>query len=250
MKRNIALFAGGEIGMRSLNCLLPLHSNREICLAVYPSGFDKSANEDIARQGRDNGILVFNEPSNLLLEEELWMIFSAGNGFLFKREYINKPIHGIINFHAAPLPEFRGSATPAFAILNEIPEFGVTFHMVSEQLDAGPIIHREAFPISPDATSQDVDSLCIEKGEEILKKYVKRWIDLEFQLKENLIAHSPYKRSALESYRKIDLSWSQEKIWNHVRAFDWEAVLNPAYLDLGERKVHLFARPRGRKGLS
>ena len=248
--RNIALFAGGDIGLRSLNCLLPLHCAGEICLTVYPSGFDKSMNEVIAEHGRKNKIYVFDDPSNLLLEKELWMAFSAGNGFLFKQEYIDKPQHGIINFHAAPLPEFRGSATPAFAILNEVAEFGVTYHRVSEKLDAGPIIHGEKFLISPDATSNEVDSLCIEKGEDVLKKYAKLWIDLEFQLKENLITTLPYKRSALELYRKIDISWPQKKIWNHVRAFDWESVLNPAYTELDGKRVYLFARPRGGKGLS
>ena len=143
--QNIALFAGGDIGLRSLNCLLPSHCTGEIYLIVYPSGFDKSMNEVIAEHGRKNKIHIFDDPSNLLLEKELWMVFSAGNGFLFKQEYIDKPRHGIINFHAAPLPEFRGSATPAFAILNEIAEFGVTFHMVSEKLDAGPIVHRESY---------------------------------------------------------------------------------------------------------
>jgi methionyl-tRNA formyltransferase len=249
MKRNIILFAGGEIGIRSLKCLYQLHYAGEINLKVCPSGFDKSTNEIIAKHGKHFEVPVFDKPSNFLLEKDVWIVFSAGNGFLFKREYIDKSTNGIINFHAAPLPEFRGSATPAFAILNEKSEFGITFHMVSEKLDAGPIIHKETFPISPEMTSQEVDNLCINKGEEALSKYAKLWIDLKFQLKENSTIHLPYKRSALESFRKIDLSWSQEKIWNHIRAFDWEAVLNPAYLELGNRRVHLLSRPRGKKGL-
>ena len=84
--------------------------------------------------------------------------------------------------------------------------------------------------INPDTTSKEVDSLCIEKGEEVLTKYTKR--------------------SALEPYREIDLSWPQKKTWGHVRAFDWESVLNSAYTELGGKSVYLFARSPGGKGLN
>ena len=60
MMQNIALFAGGDIGLRSLNCLLPLHCTGEIYLTVYPSGFDKSMNEVIAEHGRKNKIHIYN----------------------------------------------------------------------------------------------------------------------------------------------------------------------------------------------
>ena len=54
----------------------------------------------------------------------------------------------------------------------------------------------------------------------------------------------------LHCNRKTDLSWPQKKIWGHVRAFDWESVLDSAYTELGGKSVYLFARSPGGKGLS
>jgi hypothetical protein len=82
------------------------------------------------------------------------LIFSAGNHHIFKAAEIAKAKRGIINFHAAPLPEYAGSAVPAFAILNEESQFGVTFHYVIPEIDAGDILHVERFPIDAHWTAK------------------------------------------------------------------------------------------------
>lgn len=51
-----------------------------------------------------------------------------------------------INFHPAP-PTYRGSGGLNWALYNDDKEFGSTAHLITDQIDAGPIIGRSRFPI-------------------------------------------------------------------------------------------------------
>jgi len=50
------------------------------------------------------------------------------------------PARGIVNFHPAPLPEFRGVGGYNFAIWEGREEFGVAAHMVAPELDTGDLV--------------------------------------------------------------------------------------------------------------
>lgn len=56
-----------------------------------------------------------------------------------------------INFHSAPLPEYRGFAPYTFGILDGVKEWGVSAHFMDEHFDTGDIIKVRRFPIDPDA---------------------------------------------------------------------------------------------------
>lgn len=56
-----------------------------------------------------------------------------------------------LNFHPAPLPEYRGFAPYTFGILNGEREWGVSCHHMTAEIDAGPIVEVRRFPIeNPD----------------------------------------------------------------------------------------------------
>lgn len=64
---------------------------------------------------------------------------------------------GILNAHAGDLPKYRGNACPNWAILNGETEIGLTTHlMVSDKVDAGPIVMKRYFPVTEDTYIQDV----------------------------------------------------------------------------------------------
>ena len=53
----------------------------------------------------------------------------------------------LVNYHASPLPKYRGGSPMNWAIINGKTEFGVTIHQLVESIDAGPIIIQENFCI-------------------------------------------------------------------------------------------------------
>jgi methionyl-tRNA formyltransferase len=57
--------------------------------------------------------------------------------------------YGAFNFHPGP-PGYPGWAPAHFALYDQAKEFGVTAHMMIDEVDAGPIVAVEAFPVPAD----------------------------------------------------------------------------------------------------
>jgi len=56
-----------------------------------------------------------------------------------------------LNVHPSLLPRWRGAAPVERAIMAGDDETGVTIHETVAELDAGPVVAQEAFPIGPEA---------------------------------------------------------------------------------------------------
>ena len=62
------------------------------------------------------------------------------------------------NFHSGP-PERPGYRPTAFAIAQKTSDYGVTFHRMTAQVDAGPIYATRRFPLPSHPTQESVDVL-------------------------------------------------------------------------------------------
>ena len=58
---------------------------------------------------------------------------------------------GCLNFHPAPLPDFRGVGGYNVAILEGLERWGVSCHFVDEHFDTGDLVDVEHFPIDQEA---------------------------------------------------------------------------------------------------
>lgn len=64
---------------------------------------------------------------------------------------------GILNAHGGDLPRYRGNACQAWAIVNGEDKVGLCVHrMIGGELDSGPIVAREYFPLTLDSTITEV----------------------------------------------------------------------------------------------
>lgn len=99
-----------------------------------------------------------------------------------KMPLIKLASRGCINFHPAPLPDYKSRAGYNTAIWEEKTHFGVAVHFIdSEEFDAGPIIKVLRFPFEPD---EQVITL-IEKTQENLLVLFKKTIKL-FKTKQQI----------------------------------------------------------------
>ena len=64
--------------------------------------------------------------------------------------------HGILNAHAGDLPRYRGNACPNWAILNFEEQVGLTIHRMTEELDAGPCLHKTHFTLDDETYISDI----------------------------------------------------------------------------------------------
>ena len=79
---------------------------------------------------------------------------------------------GCVNFHPAPLPEYKSRAGYNTAILDQKNEFGVSAHFIdSEKFDSGPIIKVLKFPI--DHSTEIVLSLEKKTQDKLFELFVQ-----------------------------------------------------------------------------
>jgi methionyl-tRNA formyltransferase len=82
-----------------------------------------------------------------------------------------------VNYHGGLLPHYRGVMATSFSILAGEAESGFTFHRMTEQVDAGPILEQGSVPVAG-ASSEDVSrrklALAIATLPRVLDKVMAR----------------------------------------------------------------------------
>lgn len=97
---------------------------------------------------------------------------------ILRRPLIGAPSRGIVNFHPAPLPDFKGTAGYNLAILEGLDRWAVTAHYVDEGVDTGPIIDVFDFSIDPvEETAVSLESTTRRFMLALFKKTVRRIAD-------------------------------------------------------------------------
>ena len=75
--------------------------------------------------------------------------FDLGLSMLYwrklKNEFLTSPKLEVINFHPAPLPQYKGTAGYNIAILESLEKWAVSAHYVDDSIDTGPIIDHLRF---------------------------------------------------------------------------------------------------------
>jgi methionyl-tRNA formyltransferase len=82
---------------------------------------------------------------------------------------------GCLNFHPAPLPDFRGVGGYNVAILEGLSGWGVSCHFVDERFDTGDLVEVERFEIDPDAdTAFSLDLASQERLVALFERVIER----------------------------------------------------------------------------
>jgi methionyl-tRNA formyltransferase len=115
---------------------------------------------------------------------------------------------GAYNFHPGS-PDFPGWAPAHFAIHNRATQFGATAHLITERVDAGPIVGVELFPIPRDIDVAGLERLaCIHVAYLIMRlaKLLATQIEPlpELPIRWSGIKHS--RRSYAATFDTSDLS--------------------------------------------
>lgn len=102
--------------------------------------------------------------------------YDIGISFMYQHKVPAKEVnsHTWINFHPAPLPEYKGRNLCYHAIMNGEKEFGATVHYMDENFDTGDIIDVHSFPISEWYTAQDISDLAISSSMLLFEEYFPR----------------------------------------------------------------------------
>lgn len=145
-----------------------------------------------------------------------------------------------INFHPAPLPQYRGRGTPCYGILNEEKEWGVTCHYLDKNLDTGNIIEVKKFEIDKEKhyTGMELAKYSWEKCFELLCEVVDKYVAGDALKSNPQTSGNYYSQKKLDELKEIKVGDSSEEITKRVRAL-WYPPYEGAYIMLDGKKFYL-----------
>lgn len=150
------------------------------------------------------------------------------------------PKKGCINFHPAPLPEFRGFSPYSFGILEEFPYWGVTAHYIDEEFDTGDIIQVKKF----DSDLKIETAYSLERKSQVylfkLFKEIINKIDKDKKLSRKKQEKGRYfSKKKFEDLRRIKGKDTIETINKKIRAF-WYPPHPGAYIRINGKEFLLI----------
>ncbi len=89
------------------------------------------------------------------------VLLSLGWRRILKKSILES-VQQCINIHPAILPYYRGYHTEPYVIINNEREHGITAHVLTPELDAGPIIMQKRFAINEFSTVKSIKQSVVE----------------------------------------------------------------------------------------
>ena len=97
----------------------------------------------------------------------------AAYGKIIPESVLNLPRLGMINVHGSLLPRYRGAAPVQRAVIDGVPQTGITIMRMVAALDAGGMFAKATRPIGPDETSDVVERDLADLGAALLIEVIE-----------------------------------------------------------------------------
>jgi methionyl-tRNA formyltransferase len=146
-----------------------------------------------------------------------------------------------LNVHPSLLPRHRGAAPVAGTILAGDPEGGVTLMVMTEELDAGPIVERWRVPLTGRETTPELEAQLADLAASVVPPLLQRWADGEIATEPQ----DPRAATHVHPFTRADgwIDWRRPaiEIDRQVRALQpWPG----AWTTIDDRRLHVRrARP-------
>lgn len=159
-------------------------------------------------------------------------------GQILPSEILEIPPHGCINVHGSLLPKYRGASPIEEALLHGDEETGLTFIRMTEQMDAGPILHVQRIPILPEDNALTLREKMSIRTAQLLPAILQDILDgvttpIEQDERQASYCHKISKADGL-----LDLkTMTAAEIQNRIRAYTpWPGC----FLSLGDKRLKLL----------
>jgi methionyl-tRNA formyltransferase len=161
----------------------------------------------------------------------------AAYGKILPESVLNLPRFGMINVHASLLPRYRGAAPVQRAVIDGMPETGVTIMRMVLDLDAGGMFAKVMRPIGSDETSDIVERDLAHLGASLLLHVIDDLAAGRAVEEPQNDSLSTYASKITKEEGLIDWTLAATDIHNRVRGlYPWPHAFS--YLN-GERLIVL-----------
>ena len=123
-----------------------------------------------------------------------------------------------VGLHASLLPDYAGGAPLAWAMINGERRTGITLFRLDDGVDTGPIVGQAEETIFDDDTIATLYARIEERGVELLRRYLPRFVagDIQYHTPDPA-ARRVFPQRGPEDGR-IEWSWPARRIYDFVRA--------------------------------
>ena len=104
------------------------------------------------------------------------LIVLADYGQIIPRVLLDLPARGFLNLHPSALPRHRGAAPIPATILAGDAESAVTLIVVTEEMDAGPIVACEPLDVRTDDTAVTLEVRAADVAAVLLRRALPEWL--------------------------------------------------------------------------
>lgn len=198
----------------------------------------------VAKVANELGLPLFTYDEALELIKNGKLNFDLGVSVLYwkklKDEFLSEPVKGIINFHPAPLPEYKGTGGYNLAILESRTSWAVTAHYIDENIDTGRIIECFSFNIDQEnETAVSLEEKSMIEIEGLAKKITIRAVNEDSYLPSIKNEGGRYiSRDEMEAMKAV---LPGDDVDRKIRAF-WFPPYDGAYIEIEQKKYTLVSR--------
>ena len=191
--------------------------------------------------------LLINEPESIETLSALNCDAALSINFitLLRASALDRFRLGVLNAHAGDLPRYRGNACPNWAILNAESHIAICIHLMTEVLDAGPVVLKSCMPIDDGCYIEDIYDWIRDITPGLLIRAVERLDDGTLQPHPQPLEPEHILRTFPRRPEdgRLDWQWETERVLRLVRASSRPFAGAFCFLE-GERRVTIWRADR------
>ncbi len=229
VRPRVVFFGTPQFAVPSLRALLD--DDYDIAAVVTapdrPAGRGQAVRRSpVAELAAERGIMTL-QPTKLRDSSTLPMLrgLGAAVGVLVAYGQIVPPAvlemfaHGVLNVHPSLLPRHRGSSPIQGALLAGDTETGVTLMVLDAEMDHGPILAQETYPIAADDTTATLLGPLADLGAQLLVKTLPHYLAGEVMPHPQSHDAATYTKLVRAADGVADWSLSAEEVLRRWRAY-------------------------------
>ena len=162
------------------------------------------------------------------------LIVLADYGQLIPRVLLEMPSRGFLNLHPSPLPRHRGAAPIPATILAGETESAVTLMVMTEEVDAGPIVAVASLEVRPDDTAVTLEERAASVAAGLLRRALLEWLAGRLEARPQALEGVTLTRPLRREDGALDPARSAVELERQVRAYQpWPG----SYLEAGDGRL-------------
>ncbi len=161
-------------------------------------------------RAEEHGIKVFQPESLKSITEDIKELSAdlfvvAAYGKIIPQAILDLPKHGAINIHPSLLPKYRGSTPIQTALKDGERHSGVSFILMDEQMDHGPLLQTIPFKFSDTDTSEWLLQSMFKQSAIVIPSVIGRYISGELKPEKQDDSAATYTKMLEKQDGYIDL---------------------------------------------